>query len=161
MGVSKTQRQHRVAELVAAESVHSQAELVRLLAAAGITATQATVSRDLDELGAIKVRGPQGASVYAIPDLPFAQRGPDDRLRRTLADWVVSVGASANLVVLRTPPGSAHVVGAALDRSGLVGVLGNVCGDDTVLVISLDPTGGVELADRLRVLAGLEGAGAA
>ena len=161
MSLSKNQRQHRIAELIAAQAVHSQAELAERLATGGVVATQATVSRDLDELGAIKVRGPEGASVYAVPDLPFAQRGPDDRLRRTLADWVVEVGASANLVVLRTPPGSAHVVGAALDRAGLDGVLGNVCGDDTVLVITLDPFGGDGLAQRLRELAGLEGAGAA
>jgi transcriptional regulator of arginine metabolism len=161
VGISKTQRQHRIGELIAAHGVHSQAELVERLAADGVVATQATVSRDLDELGAIKVRGPEGVSVYAVPDLPFAQRGTDDRLRRTLADWVVEVGASANLVVLRTPPGSAHVVGAALDRARMSGVLGNVCGDDTVLVIALDPTGGAELARRLCELAGLTWSGAA
>lgn len=160
-GVSKTQRQHRIGELIAAGPVRSQSELVSRLADGGITATQATVSRDLDELGAIKVRGPKGASVYAVPEMPFATRGTDDRLRRILADWVVEAAASANLVVLRTPPGSAHVVGSALDRAGLDGVLGNVCGDDTVLVITAEPLGGREIAERLRELAGLDGAGEA
>ncbi len=160
-GVSKTQRQHRIGELIAAGPVRSQSELVAQLADGGITATQATVSRDLDELGAIKVRGPRGASVYAVPEMPFATRGTDDRLRRILADWVVEVAASANLVVLRTPPGSAHVVGSALDRAGLEGVLGNVCGDDTVLVITAAPVGGEAIADQLRELAGLDGSGEA
>ncbi len=135
--------------------VRNQSELVQLLADDGIVATQATVSRDLDEIGAIKVRGPQGSTVYAVPDLPFAQRGHDDRLQRILADWVVSVSASANLVVIRTPPGSAHVVGSALDRAGLDGVLGNVCGDDTIMVVTTQPDGGAALADRLNHLAGI------
>lgn len=159
--ISKTQRQHRITELIATGTVHSQSELVARLGEGGITATQATVSRDLDELGAIKVRAAEGASVYAVPELPFASRGPDDHLRRILTDWVVEVAASANLVVLRTPPGSAHVVGSALDRAGLEGILGNVSGDDTVLVIAEDPVGGDVLADRLRSLAGLDRAGAA
>lgn len=135
--------------------VRNQGELVQMLADDGIVATQATVSRDLDEIGAIKVRGPEGSSVYAVPDLPFAQRGHDDRLQRILADWVVSVSASANLVVIRTPPGSAHVVGSALDRAGLDGVLGNVCGDDTIMVVTTQSDGGAMLANRLNRLAGM------
>ena len=83
----------------------SQTHLVDLLAAEGIRATQATVSRDLEDLGAIKVRGAGGDAVYAIPELPAEQRAPEDHLRRVFGDWVVEVGHSANLVVLRTPPG--------------------------------------------------------
>ena len=118
----------------------NQAHLVELLAADGVAATQATVSRDLEDLGAIKVRVAGGETVYAIPELPTEQRAPEDHLRRVFGDWVVEVAHSGNLVVLRTPPGSAHVVGSALDRSGLPEVLGTVAGDDTLIVVVTEPT---------------------
>jgi transcriptional regulator of arginine metabolism len=147
-------RQHLVTRLLADHAVTSQEQLVALLADAGVAATQATVSRDLDELGAIKVRA--GADpIYAIPELPKDQRAPEDLLRRTLADWVVEVAASANLVVVRTPPGTANVVGSALDRAALVEVLGTVAGDDTVLVVAADGVAGSDLAARIRGLAGI------
>lgn len=155
MAVSKNRRQHRIAELLGAGPIQRQSEIVELLAAEGIAATQATVSRDLDELGAIKVRGPAGTSVYAIPEVPVSGRGRDEHLHRILADWVVSIDASANLAVLRTPPGSAHVVGSALDRARLDGVLGTVAGDDTVLVVTSAADGGATLAGRLADLAGM------
>ena len=154
--MTKIRRQHRIVELLGTGAVHSQSDLVALLAAEGITATQATVSRDLDELGAIKVRAAAGSSVYAVPELPFARRGGGDHLQRILTDWAVSIDASANIVVVRTPPGSAHVVGSALDQAGMSGVLGNVCGDDTILVVSAESDGGATLAGRLRALAGLD-----
>ena len=153
--LGKTQRQHRIARLLEAHAVTSQSVLVELLAADGVVATQATVSRDLDELGAVKVRVPGGETVYAIPELPHERVVPGDHLRRMLADWVVEVTSSANLVVLRTPPGSAHVVGSALDRSGLPDVLGTVAGDDTMIVVVDADTGGAAVAARLRDLAGL------
>ena len=153
--LAKPQRQHRVARLLAEHGVTSQAQLVDLLAAEGVAATQATVSRDLDDLGAIKVRVGGGETVYAIPELPSDQRAPEDHLRRVFSEWVVEVAHSANLVVLRTPPGSAHVVGSALDRSGLPGVLGTVAGDDTLIVVVAEPVGGAEMAGRLAELAGL------
>jgi transcriptional regulator of arginine metabolism len=155
MRLAKTQRQHRVARLLEANAVTSQAQLVELLAADGIVATQATVSRDLEELGAVKVRVPGGDSVYAIPELPRDQLAPQDHLERVLGDWVVEVAHSANLVVLRTPPGSAHVVGSALDRAGLEDVIGTVAGDDTVLVVASERSGGATLAQRLSAMAGL------
>ena len=102
---------HRPA--AAEQPVSSQAQLVDLLGADGIVATQATVSRDLDELGAIKVRVPGGELVYAIPELPTEQMAPQEHLRRVLGDWAVAVNPSGNLVLLRTPPGSAHVVASA------------------------------------------------
>ena len=118
-------------------------------------ATQATVSRDLEEVGAIKVRAAGGDSVYAIPDLPKEQRAPEDHLRRVLGDWVVEVAHSGNLVVLRTPPGSAHVVGSALDRAGLTDILGTVAGDDTLLVVAAERVGGAKVAKKLSSLANL------
>ncbi|MGH9157427.1 MAG: arginine repressor [Acidimicrobiales bacterium] len=153
--MAKTQRQHRIARLLGDHAVSSQAALVELLAADGVVATQATVSRDLDELGAVKVRLPGGATVYALPEPGRDHRTPEDHLRRVLGDWVVEVAHSANLVVVRTPPGSAHVVGSAIDRSGLEGVLGTVAGDDTVLLVATERPGGAALARRLAALAGL------
>ena len=151
----KPQRQHRIARLLAEGSVTSQGQLVELLAADGVLATQATVSRDLEELGAVKVRVAGGETVYAIPELAHERVAPEDALRRVLGDWLADVSSSANLVVVRTPPGSAHVVGSALDRAGLPGVLGTVAGDDTILVVTSTPTGGAAVARRLASLAGL------
>ena len=155
MRLAKSQRQHRIARILEVNAVTSQPQLVELLADEEVEATQATVSRDLEELGAVKVRVPGGDSVYAIPELPEDQVAPEDHLRRVLADWVVEVVHSVNVVVLRTPPGSAHVVGSALDRTGVDGVVGTVAGDDTVLVVAAEGTGGVEVARRLAALAGL------
>jgi len=153
--VGKAQRQHLVSRLIEERAVPNQTTLVELLAVEGVVATQATVSRDLDDLGAIKIRVPGGDSVYAIPDLPTEQHAPNDHLRRVFGDWVVEVASSANLVVLRTPPGSAHVVGSALDRVGVDGILGTVAGDDTLIVVVAEDVGGSVVADRLRDLAGL------
>lgn len=154
--LGKTQRQHLVARLIESEVVPNQQALVDLLAREGVVATQATVSRDLDDLGAIKVRLPGGESAYAIPALPKEQRAPEDHLRRVCGDWVVEVAASDNIVVVRTPPGSAHVVASALDRAGLDGVLGTVAGDDTIFIVVSTTLGGPAMADRLSELAGLQ-----
>ena len=155
MRMAKTQRQHRVARLLEANAVTSQGQLVELLAGDGVVATQATVSRDLEELGAVKVRVPGGETVYAIPELPKDRVAPEDHLRRVLGDWVVEVAHSANIVVLRTPPGSAHVVASALDRAGLDDVIGTVAGDDTIMVVASERAGGTKVAERLSALAGL------
>lgn len=153
--VTKHQRQHRITKLLEARAVGSQGQLVDLLAAEGIEATQTTVSRDLEELGAVKVRLPGGDGAYALPELPTQQIAPGDHLRRVLGEWAVEVTSSQNLVVIRTPPGCAHVVGSALDRSGLDGLLGSVAGDDTVLVVVAEPHHGAAFAARLAALAGL------
>lgn len=153
--LGKTQRQHLVTKLIEQHVVQNQIQLVDLLAADDVVATQATVSRDLDDLGAIKVRVPGGESAYAIPALPKEQRAPEDHLRRVFGDWVVEVEHSGNLVVLRTPPGSAHVVGSALDRAGLPEIIGTVAGDDTLIVIVADGMKGSDVGAQLRELAGL------
>ena len=152
---AKTQRQHKIAKYLETEDVSSQAQLVELLAADGINATQATVSRDLDDLGAIKVRARGGVTVYAVPELPKDQVPPADHLRRGLGDGVLDVAHSQNLVILRTPPGSAHVVASALARSSLPEVLGTVAGDDTLIIVADEDVPGPPLADQLRELAGL------
>ncbi|HZD65733.1 MAG TPA: arginine repressor, partial [Acidimicrobiales bacterium] len=151
--------QHRIARLLETHSLASQAQVVEALAAEGIVARQGTVSRDLEELGAVKVRVPGGETVYAIPELPKDHLAPEDHLRRVMGEWVVEVAHSANLVVLRTPPGSAHVVASALDRTGLGEVVGTVAGDDTVMVVAAESVGGGALAGRLQALAGLDGEG--
>lgn len=155
MKLSRAARQHRIVQILEKSAVTSQQQLVELLAAAGVEATQATVSRDLDEIGAVKVRAAGGESVYAVPDLPKDRVAPEEHLRRVLGDWVVEVVASANLVVVRTPPGSAHVVASALDRAGLAEILGTVAGDDTILVVAVEEVGGARLAERLSALSGL------
>jgi transcriptional regulator of arginine metabolism len=153
--LGKPQRRHRIAKMLEDQAVSSQAQLVELLAADGIIATQATVSRDLEELGAVKVRIPGGAMAYAVPEHAKEGRAPDDHLRRVMGEFVVDVAWSANLVVLRSPPGSAHVVGSALDRAGLADVVGTVAGDDTVLVVCAEQVGGQKVAGELGDLAGL------
>ncbi len=154
MAPGKAQRQHQISKLLAETEVSSQSQLVELLADAGVVATQATVSRDLEDLGAIKVRVPGGATVYAIPELPSEQVAPQDHLRRVLGEWLVEVDRSGDLVVLRTPPGSAHVVASVLDRSAISGLLGTVAGDDTLLAIATQGQGAQVAAD-LAHLAGL------
>ncbi len=155
MRLAKTQRQHRIAKLLQDHAVISQGQLVDLLADDGVVATQATVSRDLEDMGAVKVRVPGGDTVYAIPELPKDQVAPEDHLRRVMGEWVVEVAQSHNLVVLRTPPGSAHVVASALDRTGIDGVLGTVAGDDTLIVVASERVGGPQVARQLSALAGL------
>lgn len=154
MKLTKTQRQHRVSQVLEKQSVSSQAELVSLLAEQGVEATQVTVSRDLEELGAVKVRRPGGVLVYALPEASQERPAPELHLRRVLGEWVADVASSGSLVVVRTPPGCAHVVASALDRAGLAEVLGTVAGDDTVLVVAAEHVRGTALAAKLASMAG-------
>ena len=149
---SKSQRQHVIERMLSDGSVTSQAQLVEQLGSDGIDATQATVSRDLEELGAVKIRA-GGQTVYAIPELATQRTVPVETLRRVCSEWVVDVAHSGNLVVLRTPPGSAHVVASAIDRSSLDGVIGTVAGDDTIFVVASEQLGGVGAAIMFRDLA--------
>jgi transcriptional regulator of arginine metabolism len=159
---TKSARQQRIVELLTRHPVRSQTELGDLLADAGLHVTQATLSRDLVELEAVKVRTASGALVYAVPAEggdrtprpPDAGPGAGEgRLARLLGELMVSADSSANLVVLRTPPGAAQFLASAFDRAELGTVLGTIAGDDTVLVISRDPAGGRPLVERLLRLA--------
>jgi transcriptional regulator of arginine metabolism len=152
---TKVQRQAAIARLVGEHEVTSQPELIELLASQSIEATQATVSRDLDDIGAVKVRVASGNTVYAIPQFEPDRLAPLDQLRRVMGEWVAEVAHSGNIVVLRTPPGCAHVVASALDRSRVEGMLGTVAGDDTLMCISADADGS-QLAGQLRLLAGID-----
>ena len=153
--MSKSQRQHLLAKILEEQAVSSQAKLVELLKAEGIDVTQATLSRDLEELGAVKVRVPVGDSVYAVPDNPTERVLPVDYLRRVLGEWLVEVSVSNNIVVLRTPPGSAHVVASAVDRAGLTEIIGTVARDDTVIFVAASDTTGEKVSERLKDLAGI------
>ncbi len=155
MRLAKQQRQHRIAQLLESGTVTSQSQLVDLLAEGGVVATQATVSRDLEDMGAVKIRVRGGETAYALPELPTQRVAPEDHLRRVLSEWLVEVAHSGPVVVLRTPPGSAHVVGSAIDRAGLPDVLGTVAGDDTLMVIASAKAGGEKVADMFADLAGL------
>ncbi len=154
--LGKPQRQHRILRLLEHHPVSSQAQLVQLLEADGVVATQATVSRDLEELGAVKVRIPGGATAYAIPEYTKERdAGSDDHLRRLMGEFVVDVAHNESVIVLRTPPGSAHVVASALDRGGYPGVLGTVAGDDTILLVVASGVAVHDVAAKLGELAGL------
>jgi len=159
--MTKNARQQRIVELLGKHYVRSQTELAELLAESGVTVTQATLSRDLVELDAVKVRIPSGALVYAVP-AEGGDRTPrpgvesaaaEARLARLLAELMVSADSSANMALLRTPPGAAQFLASAFDKAELAGILGTVAGDDTVLVISRDPAGGAALVQRLLALA--------
>ncbi|MFZ4585559.1 MAG: arginine repressor [Acidimicrobiia bacterium] len=153
--LGKLQRQHRIARLLEEQPVSSQQQIAELLAVEGIEATQATVSRDLEDMGAVKIRIPGGTTAYAIPEHTRSTVSPDDHLRRIAGEFVLEVGSSGNLVLMRTPPGSAHVVASAIDRTVVPGVLGTVAGDDTLLVICTETNGGAPMARRFSELAGL------
>ena len=154
--ISKTARQHKISRLLEDHQVTNQTQLVELLAGDGIEVNQATVSRDLEELSAVKVRVPGGETAYAIPELPFDHVSTDDHLRRVLGDWVAGIDRSGDLVVLRTPPGCAHVVASAIDRSGVDDIVGTVAGDDTLLIIAASGTGEA-VENTLGELAGITG----
>jgi transcriptional regulator of arginine metabolism len=144
---TKAARHGRITELIRDRPVRSQTELMALLSESGLTVTQATLSRDLEELGALKLRGVDGGPpVYRIPE------GGTDRLARLLAELLLSFDGSGNLAVLRTPPGAAQYLASAIDRASLADIIGTIAGDDTILVVARDGRTGLEVG---RLLAGL------
>ncbi len=162
VAATKAARHAKMIELLSRYPVRSQAELADLLATSGLRVTQGTVSRDLVELDAVRVRDGRGVLVYAVPG-EGGDRTPrpaidsavaENRLARLCSELLVSAESSANFVVLRTPPGAAQFLASALDKAELAAVLGTIAGDDTVLVISRDAKGGAALAARLIALAG-------
>jgi transcriptional regulator of arginine metabolism len=154
---TKTARHQRIVDLLGRHPVPSQSVLARLLADEGLEVAQATLSRDLDELGAVRVRDRHGHLVYAVPaeggdatPRPAEEeQAALERLTRRLGELLVSAEASGNLVVLRTPPGAAQFLASAVDHGVLHDVLGTIAGDDTVLVITRDPAGGEAAAHWL------------
>jgi transcriptional regulator of arginine metabolism len=147
MSVAKQQRQRLIADWLRQHRIGSQEELVARLDLAGVPTTQATVSRDLDELGAVRVRG-GGAMHYRLPEQ--LESGNAARLDQLLADWVTEIVPAGNLVVLRTPPGSANLVANALDAAGIEEVAGTIAGDDTIFVALVDGSDVGVFAESLR-----------
>jgi transcriptional regulator of arginine metabolism len=152
---TKAARQRLIVELVSTRPVRSQGELADLLAESGLTVNQATLSRDLVDLDAVKIRDRRGALIYAVPGeggdrtpLVTDTEAAEARLARLCGELLVSAEASANLVVLRTPPGAAQFFASAIDHAERPDLLGTIAGDDTVLVISRDPAGGEAVAGR-------------
>ena len=145
MAYSKTRRQQAIAELLRGSELSSQEELAERLNAMGYSVTQATVSRDLEQIGAVKVRR-AGHLAYSLPDqvrVP-AGRGID----RMVGEWVRSIDTALNMVVMRTPPGSAHLIGVAIDQQGMPEVVGTVCGDDTIFIACRSVANANALAKR-------------
>ncbi len=140
-------RRQAIASLISSEEIASQDDLARRLAARAITATQATISRDLEALGAVKVkRG--GQLAYALPD-ETSSDWAEGRLDAILAEWVIGAETAGNLIVLRARPGSAHIVGAAIDQAQLPEVAGSIAGDDTLFLAVRDAFDATKLCREL------------
>ena len=146
MNELKERRQRAIAELIRGGALSSQEELADRLAALGHSVTQATISRDLEQIGAVKVRR-SGQLSYALPD---QMRGaPASQREAVFRDWVRSIDVAGNLVVIKTPPGSAHLVGVVLDQSEMPEIVGTICGDDTIFVACRTPEDGLKLSRSL------------
>jgi transcriptional regulator of arginine metabolism len=154
--VTRAGRQARIVAVLSSAAVRSQSELAALLATEGIEVTQATLSRDLEELGAVKLRGADGGvGVYVVPEDGSPVRGVSGgtgRVSRLLSELLVATDASGNLAVLRTPPGAAHYLASAIDRAALPYVVGTIAGDDTIFVAAREPMTGAELATIIQDL---------
>lgn len=161
---TRAARHARIVALIRGRPVHSQTQLAELLADEGMPVTQATLSRDLEELGAVKLRGAAGGGVYVIPEdgMPplrpagGSDQAPPARLARLLRELLTGADCSGNLAVLRTPPGAAQFLASALDRSGMPEVVGTIAGDDTILVVAREQVGGAGLVKLLSTWAGTE-----
>ncbi len=143
----KRRRQQAILDLVRRESLGSQAAILGRLREQGFEVTQPTVSRDLEELGLVRVRDAAGHLRYASPAEATNGHGPE-RLHRVLAEFVLGLEASRNIVVVRTPPGSANTVAQVIDQVGLKDVIGTIAGDDTIFVATNSEADARSLAER-------------
>lgn len=149
----KTVRQKRIIDIIRAKSIETQEQLAIELGLAGFAVTQATVSRDVKELGLIKVPGEDNSSIYAVPDrtaIPAKER----RLKRLFVDSVQKIDHSENMVVLKTLPGEAQGVASAIDNSGWPEIIGTVAGDDTIIMVVKPKSAVPDIINRLKVLSG-------
>ncbi|CAB4596581.1 MAG: arginine repressor [Actinobacteria bacterium] len=143
---SVSARRAKAIALIESGVVHSQSDLVTLLKKSGYAVTQATASRDLEEIGAVRARSKSGESIYQISG------STDDALARVSpmpSKLILSVDHSANLAVIHTPPGAAQFLASSLDHADLTGVIGTIAGDDTIILVSKKATGGAQLAKEL------------
>jgi len=150
----RSRRQKAIADLIRGASIASQEEVTSRLRELGYAVTQATVSRDLDQLGAVKVKR-AGVHAYALPDQMGASDWAASRLQHILSEWAQSVEAAGNMIVIKTPPGSAHLVSLAIDQSDLPEIAGTVSGDDTLFVVVRDGVTVGAITKRFRELSGL------
>ena len=147
---TKAARQALIVELLTRAPVRSQTDLADLLADQGFAVTQGTLSKDLVAVGAVRVRAATGDLVYAVTAAePADVTRALTRLHRLFGELLMSAEGSANLVVVKTPPGAAQYLASAIDRAGLADVLGTIAGDDSILIVSRDPRGGPALAELL------------
>ncbi len=142
-------RRRLIRKLLSAGAITSQARLVELLEAEGFPVTQATVSRDLDALGAIKVRDDHGSVQYSLAANVERLTEAELKVRRAVNEFVEEMAVSDNLVILHTPPGAAHLVAGAIDRAVVSGVVGTVAGDDTVLIVADAAVGGEAIVAKI------------
>ncbi len=149
----KTQRHATILKLILRHAVRSQGQLRELLRDEGIDVTQATLSRDLHELRLSKATGPGGGMRYVLPPEGDVLHPPLEQLLRAL---IVSLDAVGNLLVVRTPAGSAQAVGSALDGQGWKEVVGTIAGDDTILIVARSERARRVVVDRIQEMAGLE-----
>jgi arginine repressor len=144
-----------ILELLEQNLVSSQMQLSELLKNKGVEITQGTLSRDLDELGAKKIRPDSGRAFYAVGNteetIAPTTVGTREKLRKMLDELLVSSDHSGNIAVLRTPPGAAAFLASFIDRVSMDEVVGTIAGDDTVFVLARDPLTGKELVDLLNV----------
>ena len=146
--MNKFERQGAILRLVRERALATQAEVAEALRGEGIEAVQTTVSRDIAQLGLVKVRSADGRLVYALPGAADLNRLSE--LTAALRRWVSSLESTDNLVVLKTPPGHANAVARALDAAELADVAGCVAGDDTIFVAAREGLSGGNLAEQLR-----------
>lgn len=146
--MTKFERQGAILRLVQQRELGTQAEVAEALRAEGFDAVQTTVSRDLAQLGLVKTRGAEGRLVYALPGAADLHRLSE--LTSALRRWAISLDATGNLAVLRTPPGTANALARAIDEAHLPDVVGTVAGDDTIFVAAREGLTGAELAEELQ-----------
>lgn len=150
---SRAARQGLILQLLDKNKISNQQQLASLLKKQGFDFTQATLSRDLDELGAIKVRTEDGYSYYTVDTNSInvdRVNGLIDKFNRLLIDLVIGVDYSGNIALLRTPAGAAQYLASYIDRLDMQEVLGCIAGDDTIFVLSREPATGKELAEKFR-----------
>jgi transcriptional regulator of arginine metabolism len=150
---SKTARQHVVEELIVNKEISSQNELLNMLKSKGFDITQTTLSRDLDEINAVKSVKTDGKNVYTIKknsaDKLQSSKDVRNKLEKSLSEFVISVDSSANLAIIHTPAGAAQYVASLIDQADMEKVLATIAGDNTVLVVTKGLDDGKKVASQI------------
>ncbi|OFW59885.1 MAG: arginine repressor [Candidatus Solincola sediminis] len=149
--MDKRHRRDVIRELVSSKPLSSQSDVVKELAAHGIEADQSTISRDLREMGLVRLPGPDGVHIYGFPGEQAPAVAPGD-LERGLREFVTGLEASGNILIVHTAPGNAHALAAVFDRARLDGVAGTVAGDDTIIMVAREKYSAKRLAQKLSLM---------